>query len=174
MTEISVDLVVEDDEIEAVQALCQDWLDWHWKAYPDDWPTEGNPMDPQRFQKILEDLPGLHARPRGGIFLARLDGEPVGCVMYNEADGMTAELNRLFVRENGRGHGLGRMMLERMFEQMKSDGYKRAIFSSAKFLTHAKEMYQDAGFVDMPHPQAFPEAWREYVYFMERRLDPSE
>ena len=92
--------------------------------------------------------------------------------MYAEAGPGVAEFNRMFVSEEGRGHGLGRLMLKRMFEQMVSDGYKKAVFSSAKFLTQARAMYESAGFVDMPHPQGFPDEWREYVYFMERSLLP--
>lgn len=57
-----------------------------------------------------------------------------------------------------------------MFKQMVADGYKRVLFSSAAFLPHARVMYSDAGFVDMAHPEGFPSAWRDKVYFMERSL----
>jgi GNAT superfamily N-acetyltransferase len=90
--------------------------------------------------------------------------------MYSEAGPGVAEFKRMFVSEDGRGHGLGRLMLERMFEQMISDGYKKVVFSSATFLTHARSMYESAGFVDVPHPKGFPDEWRQYVYFMERSL----
>ncbi|MEP2027074.1 MAG: GNAT family N-acetyltransferase [Paracoccaceae bacterium] len=170
MTEISVRLAVNDSDIKDVRALCEEWLDWHWKAYPEDWPIKGNPLEPERFQVILKDLPKLHARPNGAMLIALVDGKPAGSVMYAEAEAGTAEFNRMFVSEGGRGHGLGRLMLERMFEQMISDGYKKVMFSSARFLTHAKAMYESAGFVDMPHPQGFPNEWRSYVYFMERAL----
>lgn len=174
MTEVSIRLALGDSDIEDARALCEEWLEWHWKAYPDDWPTEDNPMDPEKFQVILKDLPKLHARPRGGILIASADGQPAGCVMYNEAEAGVAEFNRMFVSEGGRGHGLGRLMLERMFEQMIADGYQKVIFSSAKFLTHARTMYENAGFLDMPHPPGFPDEWRNYVYFMERALVQSE
>ena len=94
--------------------------------------------------------------------------------MYSEASPGVAELYRRFVSEGGRGLGLGRMMLERMFEQMISDGYTKTVFSSAKFLTHARAMYESAGFVDMTHPQGFPDEWRKYVYFMQRSLLPAD
>lgn len=94
--------------------------------------------------------------------------------MYAEAGPCVAEFNRMFVREEGRGYGLGRLMLERMFEQMVLDGYEKVVFSSANFLTHARAMYESAGFVDMPHPQGFPDEWRKYVYFMQRSLDPAD
>ena len=168
--EVSIRVISSDAEIEQTRDLCRQWLDWHWKHYPADWPTKGNPMDPEYFETILDDLPSLHSRPRGGILLALLDDNPVGCVMYAEASLGVAEFNRMFVNEKGRGHGIGRRLLEHMFEQMIQDGYQKVIFSSAKFLTHAKAMYEVAGFSDTPHPDGFPDQWRPYVYFMERML----
>lgn len=170
MTEITVKLAETDADIDAARALCREWMAWHWDAYPKDWPVRGNPMEPERFLKILDELPALHARPRGGILLASIDEVPCGCVMYNEAGPDIAEFNRMFVSEAGRGHGLGGLLLAHMFDQMIADGYKRVFFSSARFLTHARAMYERAGFVDMPHPADFPDAWRDYVYFMERKL----
>jgi GNAT superfamily N-acetyltransferase len=123
-------------------------------------------MNPDRFHAILEDLPELHKRPAGGIFIVSVDGKPAGCVMYSEASPGSAEFNRMFVSVTG--HGLGRRLLDGMFEQMVIDGYKRVFYSSATFLTHARAMYENAGFVPMQHPQSFPDEWRDKVYFMER------
>lgn len=92
--------------------------------------------------------------------------------MYQQAGDVAglAEFNRMFVSENGRGHGLGRTMLECMFEQMIADGYRKVFFSSAKFLTQARAMYEAAGFTSRPQPPGFPTHLRERVYFMERDL----
>ena len=170
MADITIRLAHSDGDFEIARTLCREWLDWHWKAYPDDWPVEGNPMEPQRFETTLQELPRLHARPGGGILIAFADGHPVGCVMYNEAEAGVAVFNRMFVRESGRGLGAGRKMLERMFQEMIADGYHKVIFSSAKFLTHARTMYENAGFQNMEHPAGFPDDWRDYVYFMQRTL----
>lgn len=171
MAEITIRMADDNGDIEAARTLCREWLDWHWDAYPDDWPTEGNPMDRDKFQATLGNLPSLHARPRGGIIIASVNGQPAGCVMFNEASSDTAEFNRMFVSESGRGHGLGRAMLDFMFKQMVVDGYVRVFFSSAIFLTHARAMYESVGFTPMLHPTGFPDKWRKYVYFMERALD---
>lgn len=127
-------------------------------------------MEAGRFLDIVQDLPNLHARPLGGIFLASVDDQPVGCVMYNEQTAGVAEFNRMFVSEAGRGHGIGSRLLDAMISQMIEDGYERVVFSSAIFLTHAKAMYEAAGFTNVPHPDGFPEEWKPYVYFMERPL----
>jgi GNAT superfamily N-acetyltransferase len=171
MTEILVRLARDENDIEAARTLCREWLDWHWKNYPPDWPMgDDHPMDRGKFQVILEDLPELHKRPGGGILIASVDGNPAGCVMYSEAGPGNAEFHRMFVSVASRGYGLGSKLLGRMFEQMVADGYKRVFYSSATFLTHARAMYENAGFVPIPHPQDFPDEWRDKVYFMERSL----
>lgn len=171
MASVSFHLAEATSDFDVARELCRDWLDWHWRNYPDDWPRgSDHPMNPAKFQETIADLPKLHERPRGGIIIAYVDEQPAGCVMYHEAKPEVAEFKRLFVRENGRGHGVGRGMLEFMFAQMISDGYERVFFSSATFLTHAKRMYENAGFLDIQHPDGFPDNWRERVYFMERAL----
>ena len=171
MTLVSVRIAEDSDDFEVARTLCREWLDWHWRHYPNDWPKGADhPMDPQKFEAIVQDLPKLHQRPRGGILIGLVDGQAAGCVMYQEAAAGVAEFNRMFVSENGRGHRLGRLMLENMFEQMIADGYRKVFFSSATFLTHARAMYEGAGFSGIPHPAGFPDEWRDRVYFMERSL----
>ena len=171
MTEISVRLASDEDDLDAARELCREWLDWHWKNYPPGWPRgDDHPMDPVGFNAILDTLPDLHKRPLGGIIIASVGGKPAGCVMYSEASAGLAEFKRMFVSASGRGHGLGRKMLDRMFTQMAADGYARVFFSSAVFLTHARAMYDAAGFVPMSHPAGFPDKWRDNFYFMERSL----
>jgi GNAT superfamily N-acetyltransferase len=174
MTDITIRMADDAADFEVARALCREWLDWHWRHYPDDWPKGADhPMDPERFEAIVQELPTLHARPRGGIIIGSVDGQACGCVMYRAAgeDAGAAEFNRMFVSENGRGHGLGRLMLDYLVQQLIADGYRRVFFSSAAFLTHARAMYEAAGFSGIPHPTGFPDEWRERVYFMERTLD---
>lgn len=173
MPKLSVKLAESDRELQAVRALCLEWLEWHWRNYPPDWPVgEGHPMDRERFKTVLADLPQIHKRPLGAILLAYLDGVPSGCVMYAQARPGVAEFNRMYVSKAGRGHGIGRLLLDHMFGQMRADGYEKTVFSSAIFLTHARAMYEKAGFTPIPPSPDVPDAWRDLVYFMERSLRP--
>lgn len=173
MADISIRMAEDAADFDVARALCREWLDWHWRHYPSDWPRGADhPMDPERFEAIVQELQSLHERPRGGIVIGSVDGRACGCVMYHAAGEETysAEFKRMFVSESGRGHGLGRLMLDYMFEKMIADGYRKVFFSSAEFLTHARAMYEGAGFSVIPHPMGFPDAWRKRVYFMERNL----
>jgi GNAT superfamily N-acetyltransferase len=171
MAIVSVRMAENAGDFEVARALCREWLDWHWQNYPSDWPTGADhPMERQNFEAVLRDLPMLHQRPRGAVLIGTVNGQDAGCVMYHKSEAGVAEFKRMFVSERGRGHGLGRKMLEDMFQRMIVDGYEKVFFSSATFLTHARAMYESAGFTGIPHPPGFPDEWRDRVYFMHRTL----
>jgi GNAT superfamily N-acetyltransferase len=172
MTSATVRLAETDADIDAVRTLCEDWLDWHWRNYPADWPPDGpdHPMNPDRMRAGLRELPSPYDGPGAGILIGSVGGRDVGCVMYHGVADGSAEFKRMFVSETARGHGLGRLMLDAMVDRMIADGYARVFFSSAAFLTHARAMYEAAGFAPMDHPAGFPEDMRHRVYFMDRAL----
>ena len=171
MADVTIRLAADDSDIEIARSLCWDWYEWHWSVFPPDWTKDNNPLDLKKYTAVVDDLPNLHARPLGGILLAFLGDQPVGCVMFSEQATGVAEFFRMFVRQDGRGYGIGRKLLESMFEQMRKDGYKKVVFSSAIFLTHAKTMYENAGFTSVPIPDSVPVNLRDRVYFMERSLN---
>ncbi len=171
MTDVVIRLAENQKDFETAHSLCREWLDWHWRHYPSDWPKgPDHPMDPAIFEATMRELPSVHKPPRGGTLLGLLNGEAVGCVMYHEAEPGIAEFNRLFVNEKGRGHRIGQKMLEAMFAMLNANGYQKVFFSSATFLTHARAMYEAAGFVKISHPSDFPKEWHNYTYFMERSI----
>lgn len=57
MAQITVRMAKTPTDYDIARALCREWLDWHWRAFPLDGPTEGNPMDPVAFETIVSDLP---------------------------------------------------------------------------------------------------------------------
>ena len=170
MRVFGIRLATTPSDFDAARALCREWYDWHWANFPKDGPRSDNPMSAASFEPVIRDLELIHARPFGGILLAELDGRSLGCVMFQRKNEQTAEINRFFVGAAGRGHRLGQRLLEAMFDQMRDDGYKHVMFSSAVFLTHARALYEKVGFVDMPQPEEFPQRLRDFVYFMERPL----
>lgn len=173
MADVTIRMAENARDFDIARDLCREWLDWHWKAFPEDGPRVGNVMAPDTFETVIQDLPQIHARPRGAILLAFLEEQPVGCVMYHAYDAHTAEIKRLFVSDAGRGYGIGQLMLERMFVEMSADGFQEVIFSSAKFLTHARRLYESVGFQAIDHPEDFPDHLRSFVYFMRRPLQQS-
>lgn len=79
----------------------------------------------QSFEAELADLPGKYALPSGRLFLAVVDEKIAGCIALRKLDDEICEMKRLFVREDFRKLGLGRMLIEKLISEAKNIGYKR-------------------------------------------------
>jgi putative acetyltransferase len=68
----------------------------------------------QGFDEELATLPGKYAPPNGRIYLAEADEAIAGCIALRpmNEDGV-CEMKRLFVREEFRGKGIGKILTER-------------------------------------------------------------
>jgi ribosomal protein S18 acetylase RimI-like enzyme len=154
----------------AARALGFEWARSHLVDFPEHQSLIEKFFDPDAYKETMENLHIIHARPKGAVLLAELEGRPVGCVMYQEMEPGVAEIKRLFVASSARGHGLGKTLLTEMFRRMKADRYATVRFSSAKFLEHARALYESVGFRDIEQPGNLPDYLRDFVYFMERPL----
>src|SRR5512141_2317473 len=78
----------------------------------------------QGFDAELASLPGRYARPRGRLLLARIVGEPAGCVGLRPLGDDDAEMKRLYVRPQYRAMGLGRVLAECAIDEARAIGYR--------------------------------------------------
>jgi len=79
----------------------------------------------QNFEKELANLPGKYAKPDGRLFLISVKNQTAGCIALRKiADGV-CEMKRLYVREQFRGLGLGKMLIEKLIEEAQAVGYKK-------------------------------------------------
>ena len=170
MPHINIHLAKTDADFNAARALSFEWADWQRETFPEQRKVIDIVFEPVAYARTVADLHLIHARPKGGILLARLSGNAVGCVMYHEAATGVAEVKRLYVAPEGRGHALGKALLTGMFRQMVADSYEKVVFSSARFLVHARKLYEEVGFKDAELPAGIPPEHRDTVYAMERHL----
>ncbi|MCJ8324786.1 MAG: GNAT family N-acetyltransferase [Rhizobiales bacterium] len=170
MTITEITIAKTDADFAVARALGFEWVATQLDDFPDYQHIIDRVFEPVEYQQTMENLPLIHARPKGAVLLAKLDGEPVGCVMYLELEPGVAEVKRLYVKSSARGHRLGHALLHEMFARMKADHYSSARFSSAKFLTHARALYVSVGFTEIPQPDDLPVFLHDVVYFMQRRL----
>jgi GNAT superfamily N-acetyltransferase len=154
--DITIVLAKTETEIDAVRDLCRQWPEWLLETFPENEEGIRKRFYPGAYEDTLAALPKIHARPKGAMFLATLDGAPAGCVMHCENESGQAEFNRMFVATFARGHRLGERLMVAMLAQMKSDGYRTVVFNSARFLEHARRMYERLGFRDSPVPPGRP------------------
>lgn len=90
--------------------------------------------------------------------MAFADEKPAGCVALREIDDEICEMKRLFVRDDFRGAGLGKKLIERLIEAAKIVGYKKMRLDTLlEKMPKAVALYREFGFrpiaayYDNPH-----------------------
>jgi len=76
------------------------------------------------FDQELDAMPEPYTAPDGALILARVDGRPAGCIAVKRLGKDDAEMKRLFVRPDFRGHSLGRLLTEAAADAARNAGYK--------------------------------------------------
>jgi GNAT superfamily N-acetyltransferase len=105
----------------------------------------------QGFEAELAGLPGKYAPPTGALLLARRDGAAIGCVALRAIDRAgICEMKRLYVRPAGRGHKLGRALVEAIVSEAQRLGYCEMWLDALPSLSAATALYRSVGFVAMP------------------------
>ncbi len=105
-------------------------------------------FDPLR--STLPD-PGELRPPKGLFLVARLHGEPIGCVgMKLPVNAATAEIKRMWVSPSARGLGLARRFLAELESRAAKHGRDTLRLDTNKALTAAINLYRSAGFYEIP------------------------
>jgi putative acetyltransferase len=100
----------------------------------------------QNFSAELAGLPGDYAPPRGRLAIGRVDGRPAGCVAMRPVDERRAEAKRLYLRQEFRGLGLGRALIEWLIAEARAEGYAELIGDSLPVMRDAIALYDRIGF----------------------------
>lgn len=95
---------------------------------------------------------GVLLVPERELFVARLDGTIVGCAQLvrparnNEAQAFGASLMHSFIAPYARGHGLARMLTERVEDGARSLGYHVLNLDVRETQTAAIQLYHSLGY----------------------------
>ena len=120
---------------------------------------------------LFLDLDGL-LEPRARLYIAEINGEPVGIGGLRPLAAHEAEIKRMYVRPSSRGLGVGQAILQRLIDDARALGYRTIRLDSARFMHEAHALYRRFGFVpSSPHKWEFESmpTLRETAVFM--RLD---
>jgi ribosomal protein S18 acetylase RimI-like enzyme len=121
----------------------------------------------QNFSKELEAIQNQYGKPEGALLLA-CDGEVfVGCSGVRKLDEETAELKRMYVKNEYRGYHIGTSLLQRSIDLAKEIGYKKIRLDTLENMTQAQQLYSSFGFYKIPSYRFNPLAG---TIFMEKQL----
>jgi GNAT superfamily N-acetyltransferase len=103
-------------------------------------------LGPQGFEQELAALPGPYAPPGGELLLAKRGDHVLGCIGLKPLAPGTAEIKRLFVREQARGLGVGKALIEAMTRTARELGYAEIKLDTLPQMQSAIALYRAAGF----------------------------
>lgn len=105
--------------------------------------------------RIVADFAEDHDPRLERVWIAELDGRPVGCVMcVRDTDPATARLRLLLVEPSARGHGIGDRLVSAVVGFAREAGYRDLVLWTNDVLSGARRIYQRHGFVlvaEKPH-----------------------
>lgn len=119
---------------------------------------------------VLEDPVGNILAVGGHIFMAVSDEVPVGCCALLPMEPGAFELAKMAVREDLRGHGIGRKVLEYAIGQARKLGIARLYLETNRKLANAIHLYESVGFQHVSPDQVIPSPYARANVFMEMKL----
>ena len=135
-------------------ASCEElWSEYgHW-ATAESLRLTGRQVQPDH-QGFRDELPDLMSG-RGRLYLAELNGVPVGTGGLKITTPDFAEIKRMFVLPAARGLGISRVLVSRLIEDAASCGYERVRLDTMAFMATAQALYRSLGFVAVdPYDQS--------------------
>jgi GNAT superfamily N-acetyltransferase len=101
----------------------------------------------QGFEEELANLPGKYKQPDGRLFLASVDEKTASCIALRKLEEGVCEMKRLYVRDEFRGLGLGKTLIEKLIAEARLAGYKKMRLDTLPDkMAKAVKLYESHGF----------------------------
>ena len=110
-------------------------------------------VEPQGRVALERHFRGVMLVPERELFIARLDGVVVGSAQLvrphrnNEAQAVSAQLTHAYIAPYGRGHGLARLMIQRVEERAAALGHRVLNLDVRETQATAITLFQTLGYV---------------------------
>jgi ribosomal protein S18 acetylase RimI-like enzyme len=165
-----IDITIVDTAnppVESVEALLWEYMNWGNKQF---YQRYGHSFDiAALIENDLQTLDIYSAEQGGRLLLAKIDDKVTGLVGLHKINDDIGEVKRLYVRPEGRGHGIARLMLENLQATAEDMGYSKLRLETTPFMHEAQALYRSLGFREIePYPETtLPEEIWPVTIFME-------
>lgn len=148
----SVEVVAVRSSTQAleVKRLAGQFIEWLRDRYPELHLEIDEYLEGQNYRNDLANLTTVFGPPSGECVLGLVEGRPAGIVMFKRFDAETCEMNRLYVSDQARGHGLARRMCEHLIAAAVASGYSSMLLTALDRHVEALGLYRSLGFVETP------------------------
>jgi GNAT superfamily N-acetyltransferase len=105
-------------------------------------------LDYQDFRSEIADLPGKYAPPQGELLIVwDKMGRHVGCVGLRPfGDARACEMKHLYVVQEARSFGLGKVLTEAIIDVARKCGYLELFLDTLPTMSIAARLYERMGF----------------------------
>lgn len=158
------------DQFDAVRRLCWEYHAFLLKLDDRSRQVVNTFYPPEKYAAVLAAIETEHMPPKGGVRLAMLDGQAVGCGMFQTIGPGIAEIKRVFVTEAARGTGAGCAIMQELIAQCRKDGFALIRMDTGKPLKAATRLYLSLGFKLRDAYYDIPEIARGQLLFFEMSL----
>jgi GNAT superfamily N-acetyltransferase len=140
--QVRLQRIESTEEIAPAAALAREFGVWVRERIKDELgiiiPTEADHLT-----AVLEELLELGGR----LYVAEVDGDPVGVGGLKLLGDTGGEIKRMFVRPTAQGRGIGRAILQQLIDDARELGCETIYLESASFMHAAHALYRSVGFV---------------------------
>ena len=133
------------EETEAAVVLAKEYGEWAVRVAKSEYGIDAQAESEHGLSTSIEQL----LQPRGRLYLAEIDGIPVGLGGLKPVAKEIAEIKRMYVRPAGRGRGVGRRLLQRLLADAGELGFGLVRLESAAFMREAQALYRSFGFEEI-------------------------
>ena len=153
-----INRVRSPEDAAAVTGLVWEFFDYLRRDFPDRAEAISTYLEVQDVAGELADLLGRFTPPGGECLLAKVGGRPVGTLMLKRVDDEICEMNRMWVRPEGRGLGIGRRLIEDLCGAAREMGFRVMKLEALDERILAVPLYRKMGFLTDPDRSSYAQA----------------
>lgn len=125
------------------------------------------------FDESLDHLSAFYQRPGRAYYVLLHDGAVVGGIGIAEWEGDCCELQKLYLADAVKGHGLGYALIRLIEAKARALGYRQIYLETHTNLAAAIHVYERSGYQEIPRPSSVVHSTMNRFYTKSLR-DPTK